>query len=77
MAQLTDPQLGTFWFYEGETLGFRAVHAYFPDSGLIIAFGLNSATESANDRIATLMKSVYDTLLADGLVHLGPATAGA
>jgi D-alanyl-D-alanine carboxypeptidase len=77
IAQLTDPQLGTFWFYEGETLGFRAVHAYFPDSGLIIAFGLNSATESANDRIATLMKSVYDTLLADGLVHLGPATAGA
>jgi D-alanyl-D-alanine carboxypeptidase len=77
VAQLTDEELGTFWFYEGETLGFRALHAYFPDSGLIIAFGLNSATESANDRIATLMKSVYDTLLADGLVHLGPATAGA
>ena len=70
IAQLTHPELGRFWFYEGETLGFRAVHAYFPDSGLIIAFGLNSATESANDQIATLMKSVYDTLLAGGLVRL-------
>src|SRR4051794_4863432 len=44
IAQLTDPELGTFWFYEGETLGFRALHAYFPDSGLIIAVGLNSGT---------------------------------
>ncbi len=75
IAQLTDPQLGTFWFYEGETLGFRAVHAYFPDSGLIIAFGLNSAT--ADDQIGTLMKTLYDTLLAHGLVHPAPATAGA
>jgi D-alanyl-D-alanine carboxypeptidase len=66
IAQLTDPQLGTFWFYEGETLGFRAVHAYFPDSGMTIAFGLNSAT--ADDQISTLMKSVYDTLQANGLI---------
>src|SRR3954465_8138562 len=66
IAQLTDPELGTFWFYEGETLGFRAVHAYLPDSGLIIAIGLNSAT--ADDQISTLMKSVYDTLQANGLI---------
>ncbi|HYH26450.1 MAG TPA: serine hydrolase domain-containing protein [Blastococcus sp.] len=67
IAQLTDPQLGTFWFYEGETLGFRALHAYFPDSGLIIAIGLNSATD--DDQSATLMKSVYDTLRANGMIH--------
>jgi D-alanyl-D-alanine carboxypeptidase len=73
VAQLTDPQLGTLWFYEGETLGFRALHAYFPDSGLIIAIGLNSAT--ADDQIATLMKSVYATLRADGLVHRRPVPA--
>ena len=30
IAQLTDPQIGTFWFYEGETLAFRAVHVYLP-----------------------------------------------
>src|SRR3954465_13819739 len=74
IAQLTAPELGTFWFYEGETLGFRAVHAYFPDSGLIIAFALNSAT--ADDQIATLMTSVYDTLLTHGLVHPVAAPAG-
>ncbi len=68
VAQLTDEELGTFWFYQGESLGFRALHAYFPDSGLIIAFGLNSGTADANDQSATLMKSVYDTLRANGLI---------
>jgi D-alanyl-D-alanine carboxypeptidase len=79
IAQLTDPQLGTFWFYEGETLAFRVVHAYFPDSGLILAVGLNSGTESANDQIATLTKAVYGTLRAEGLVNPSPnpATSGA
>ena len=73
VAQLTDEELGTFWFYEGETLGFRALHAYFPDSGLIIAIGLNSAT--ADDQISTLTKTVYDTLRAEGLVQPRPVPA--
>ncbi len=67
IAQLTDEELGTFWFYEGETLGFRALHAYFPDSGVIIAIGLNSATD--DDQSATLMKTVYDTLRANGMIR--------
>jgi len=68
VAQLTDPQLGTFWFYEGETLGFRAVHAYFPNSGVIIAIGLNSSTAPANDQSRVLMKTVYNTLLSHGVI---------
>src|SRR4051794_270651 len=79
VAQVTDEELGTFWFYEGEGLAFRVVHAYFPDSGLVLAIGLNSATESANDQIATLTKTVYATLRAAGLVYPRPvsATSGA
>ncbi len=67
IAQLTDEELGTFWFYEGETLGFRALHASFPDSGVIIAVGLNSAT--ADDQSAMLVKAVYDTLRANGVIR--------
>jgi len=69
VAQLTYPKLGTFWFYEGESLGFRALHAYLPNSGVTIAFALNSATASANDQSATLMKDVYRTLLSHGVVR--------
>jgi D-alanyl-D-alanine carboxypeptidase len=67
IAQLTDEELGTFWFYEGETLGFRALHAYFPESGVIIAIGLNSATD--DDQSALLMEAVHDTLRANGMIR--------
>jgi D-alanyl-D-alanine carboxypeptidase len=72
VAQLTDA-LGTSWSYEGQTLGFRFLHAYFPESGLIVAMGLNSSPDE--DRIGDLATAVYDTLLAHGLV--GPAPVGA
>jgi D-alanyl-D-alanine carboxypeptidase len=71
VAELYDPKLGRFWFYEGETLGFRFVHAYFPESGLGIAFSLNSAVEGANDHVGALMQTLYATLDAAGLVHPG------
>ncbi|WP_138732004.1 serine hydrolase domain-containing protein [Modestobacter excelsi] len=68
IAELHNPELGSFWFYEGETLGFRAVHAYFPDSGLGIAFTLNSAVENAHDEVGPLMQTLYETLDAAGLI---------
>ncbi len=72
VAQMTDA-LGTFWFYEGETLGFRLLHAYFPESGLIIAMALNSRPDE--DQLGALATQVYETLVAHGA--LGPASGGA
>jgi D-alanyl-D-alanine carboxypeptidase len=66
VAQLTADPLGTFWFYEGGTTGFRTLHVYLPGSGVIMAMGLNS--NCPDDQIADLAKSVYGTLVADGLV---------
>ncbi|WP_255363722.1 serine hydrolase [Geodermatophilus sp. DSM 45219] len=79
VAQVTDA-MGTFWAYEGQTLGFRFLHAYFPESGLIVAIGLNSSPDE--DQIVALVTSVYDTLVARGLVEAVlveavPAGAGA
>ena len=56
----------TFWTYEGGTFGFRTVHLYLPESGLIIAIGLNSST--SEDHVMTLAGRVYDTLLAHRLI---------
>jgi D-alanyl-D-alanine carboxypeptidase len=74
VAQVTDA-LGTFWFYEGQTLGFRFLHAYFPESGLIVAMGLNSSPDE--DRIGDLATAVYDTLVAHGMVKAPPVGAAA
>jgi D-alanyl-D-alanine carboxypeptidase len=75
VAQATSEKLGTFWFYEGGTLGFRTLHIYFPDTGLILAMGLNSAP--VEDQILTLAESVYDTLVSQGVVPAAPAPVGA
>ena len=74
VAQLTD-QLGTFWFYEGQTLGFRFLHVYFPDSGIIAAMGLNSSPDE--DQIGALATSVYETLVAHQVVGATPVGAAA
>jgi D-alanyl-D-alanine carboxypeptidase len=66
IAQMTQPQIGRFWFYEGETLGFRALHVYLPKSGVIFATTLNS--QPTVDHIGALAVMVYDTLHAHGLV---------
>jgi len=66
-AQLTTRQTGRIWFYEGETLGFRTLHMYLPQSGVIVAMGLNS--QPTVDMIGDLAVTVYNTLKSDGVLR--------
>lgn len=54
-----DKDMGKFWFYEGETEGFRTLYLYVPSSGIIIAAAFNSAVNSENDHANELMKAIY------------------
>jgi D-alanyl-D-alanine carboxypeptidase len=74
VAQATTEKFGTFWFYEGGTLGFRTLHVYLPESGVIMAMGLNSAP--ADDQILALAESVYDTLVSQGVIPASPTPVG-
>ncbi len=64
VAQLYDPNVGNFWFYEGKTLGFRAVYMYVPCNGVIIVANLNSAVFSGVDRVGELMQQLYKATLS-------------
>jgi D-alanyl-D-alanine carboxypeptidase len=66
VAQVTAEGLGTFWTYTGGTWGFRTMHVYLPESGLIIAIGLNSRT--VDDQMTALALAVHDTLVEHGVV---------
>lgn len=66
VAQSTSPALGTFWYYEGETFGYRTLYAWLPKSDAVIAIGLNSATSETEDHIAKLLVSVYSALHRHG-----------
>ncbi len=65
ISQVTSKTLGTVWYYEGETTGFRVVNIFAPRSGTVIAIGVNSAT--LNDHTAALATSVYQILHKAGL----------
>jgi D-alanyl-D-alanine carboxypeptidase len=71
LQQSTSPQLGTEWDYIGGTLGNRVAHVYFPRSGIIIAFAVNSATDPDNEALLSLEISLYQTLQNAGVVHGG------
>lgn len=58
-----DKSLGRFWFYEGETLGFRALYMYVPCNNVIIVSLFNSATTNENDHAHELMQNTYKLVL--------------
>lgn len=59
LSAIYDEPLGTFWFYQGETLGYRVVFVWFPDSDVLITFALNSAPNGADNKVSDLITSVH------------------
>jgi D-alanyl-D-alanine carboxypeptidase len=41
---------GAYWFYEGETLGFRTIFAYWPQYDLVITGSVNSRPPDGEDK---------------------------
>ena len=68
VGQLTNQQMGNFWYYQGETLGYRVVYAYFPATGAIFTVGVNSqpytSAARTDDEVILLLESVYASLKA-------------
>ena len=64
VAERYDKGLGTFWFYQGETLGFRAAHLYFPDSGLVVSIFANSRPVEKESKLQQLFATVYASIKA-------------
>jgi D-alanyl-D-alanine carboxypeptidase len=65
VSKVTSTGLGTKWYYEGETDGYRVVNIYSPQSGTTIAIGVNSAT--LDDHTADLGTSIFQILHKAGL----------
>lgn len=56
------PKLGSYWYYQGETLGYRVLYAYLPKSGAVIVIGLNSQPDSKENHNGLLMEQLYGIL---------------
>ena len=64
---------GAFWFYEGETLGFRAIFAYWPQYDLLITAAVNSRPPNGEDRLGPSLINGAFAVLSEA--HLIDATA--
>lgn len=62
-AAVSQGDLGRFWYYEGKTLGFRAVYWYKVCNGVIISAAFNSATNDENDHVGILFEKAYQLVL--------------
>jgi len=58
-----DPAIKRFWYYQGETLGFRALYMYTPCNQVIISTIFNSATNAENDHAKELMLATYKLIV--------------
>jgi len=62
VGEATQQPIGTFWFYEGETLGYRMAFAYIPRADAVIVVGVNSQPRAKEDKIGMLITGIYKTL---------------
>ena len=46
---------GAYWFYEGETLGFRTIFAYWPQYDLLITGSVNSRPPNGEDKFGPVV----------------------
>jgi D-alanyl-D-alanine carboxypeptidase len=60
VAQITTPETGTVWYYEGATFGARVLHLYDAATGVFIVVAVNS--DAGPDNLLSLAVSVFQTL---------------
>ncbi len=65
VTQGYEKEIGKYWFYEGQTEGFRALYMYVPANGIIISSIFNSSVNTENDHAGELMKAVYQMTKQD------------
>jgi D-alanyl-D-alanine carboxypeptidase len=57
------PAIGPYWYYQGMTLGYRVLYAYFPANRVIIVVGLNSQPDDGQNHNGKLLEKI------DGILH--------
>ena len=60
---------GAYWFYEGETLGFRTIFAYWPQDDLLITGSVNSRPPNGEDQFGpAVIGGAFEALQQEGAV---------
>lgn len=52
-------ELGPFWFYQGETLGYRSVFLYSPETDVVVTGATNSHPFAEDNQFVPMMARLY------------------
>ncbi|MEO8667523.1 MAG: serine hydrolase, partial [Bauldia sp.] len=52
--------LGPVWFYQGETLGYRTLYAWFADEDLTITVQTNSHPPDAENKLSDAITAIHE-----------------
>ena len=64
---------GRFWFYEGITLGFRTIFAYWPQFDLVITASTNSQPPEGENRLGDqVVAGAFGVLVKAGMIGPTP-----
>jgi D-alanyl-D-alanine carboxypeptidase len=67
---------GLFWFYQGETLGYRCIFAYWPQYNLVLTVATNSQPPQGQDQLGDLVLGKVVGILTDARI-IGAPSPGA
>jgi D-alanyl-D-alanine carboxypeptidase len=59
---------GLFWFYQGETLGYRCIFAYWPQYNLVLTVATNSQPPQGEDRLGDFVLGRVLRILSDARI---------
>ena len=62
------PTIGSYWYYQGMTLGYRVLYGYFPSNGAVIVVGLNSQPDDKQNWNGPLLEEIYNILHSAGRI---------
>jgi D-alanyl-D-alanine carboxypeptidase len=59
LVRVLRPEVGEFWFYQGETLGYRTAFLFSPETDVLVAAATNSQPSGEEDRIGPLLAELF------------------
>ena len=59
---------GLFWYYQGETLGYRCIFAYWPQYNLVMTVATNSQPPAGTDKLGDFVLGKVLRILADASI---------
>jgi D-alanyl-D-alanine carboxypeptidase len=75
LVRVFKPETGAVWFYEGETLGYRAAFLFSPEDDVLVAAATNSQPSGEEDKLVPMLAKLF-ALAKEAHSELAPPDRG-